>query len=848
MAFITVAGGYKLTPEDRGLVNSQRAITKSINDGFIQVGAVYLKPSNKNPYDEDWFNHLKGDTNLQSWIDDPTHQPMNVGFNLQLGWTDIDMDAEDPEYNKAIVAGLGYNGVDTRFQFGRQSVGCATHVMVQLGEDESANFNFLAKFEPKAFKIGDRRFHTQIRSFATNTDAKNLAYTAKQTVMPGSVYSHKTAEGKYDISVWYANSGVANKVTQIAATTARKASFNEIVRGIAFGTVLYVIRDRWVPGERQSTATKLCGWLARVVADSAAMNNHEAMASEVYCPVDADSTAESLIKFLCAELGDDEVNMRVRTYYDARGKLSRNPDAKIPGWPTMEQLIGAERVMALRAVFMPGSDVSELTKMAERYVYDESDNLYIDRNRFWTTGGFVHEGAQLERRHKGDVVRIGGKPREAFRVFESSDLRKRVGLRELYPDLAPGGIFRISGIGEVVPDDSDDDITTLSVFNTWRGWPVSAAVSVNAALMEQCETYLHRLLGLLTRDNENQIKWIQDWLAWTFQHPGDKQQIALVMVGGQGVGKSWFGNRFLPQLMGSLWGSASPKVLEGDFSIAPFLNKMMVFIDEAKFHSEAAVDEIKKLIRGIDVPGAEKFVDARNYRLFSRMLFASNRMDVNIGQANTTDRALFYARTYDKDHLGMKELEFRTWAETLKPWFTEFDDFMKRTDVRQHYVRYFMDRECNKYEIESIKYSSSTESHIVLSNMNWARRVAKHIIEDGRIHEDLDISYPFTPPELFRRVGEVCRELGMPNVQGARILAEFDEAGLIEKVVCGGQRKMRFVCKIGELNKRYGETIGAPLEERFVFDAERDFGPNDCDGSKRPPWLGAKVGVVAGRF
>lgn len=848
MAFNAIAGGYKLTREDQDTVNRQREITKRVNDGLIQVGAVYLKPSNKNPYDEDWFKQLKGDTDLQSWIDDPVHSIMNVGFNLQMGWTDIDMDADDPEYNSCIIAGLENQGVDVRFRFGRQSVGVPTHILVQLGEAESANFDQLVKFEPKAFKIGDRRYHTQIRSFATNTDAKNLAYTAKQTVMPGSIYSHKTAAGKYDISVWYALGGVANKVEQVAATTPRKASFNELVRGIAFGTMLYAIRDKWEPGSRQSTATKVCGWLARVVADSAAMNNHESIASEVYCPIDADSIAEALIKFICKQQNDDEHGMRVRTYFDARGKLQRNPDAKIPGWPMLEQLIGAERVMALRAVFMPGSDVSELTKMAERYVYDESDNHYIDRNRFWTTGGFVHEGAELERRHKGDVVRIGGKPREAFKVFESSDLRKRVGLRELYPNLNPGGIFRISGIGEVIPDDADDDISTLSVFNTWRGWPVSAAATIDAALMASIVAHLDKLLGYLTRDNENQIKWIKDWLAWTFQHPGDKQQIALVMVGGQGVGKSWFGNRFLPSLMGSLWGSASPKVLEGDFSIAPFLNKMMVFIDEAKFHSEAAVDEIKKLIRGVDVPGAEKFVDARNYRLFSRMVFASNRMDVNIGQANTTDRALFYARTYDKDHLQMKEMEFRAWAETLKPWFTEFDKMMERRDVKEHFVRYFMDLPADKYEIESIKYSSSTESHIVLSNMNWARRVAKHIIEEGRIHEDLDISYPFTPPELFRRVGEVCKELGMPNVQGARILAEYEDHGLLEKVICGGQRKMRFVCRIGELNKRYGEAIGAPLEERFVFKLERDFGPNDCDGSVRVPWLGAKKGVVASRF
>jgi len=418
MAFETIAGGFKVSDADRVVLNEQRAITKAINDQFIQVGAIFLKTSNKNPFDpEGWTKVQYHDTNLQSWIDDPELQYHNVGFNLQLGWMDIDIDAEDPFFNECILAALKHLQVDTRFRFGRKSVGVATHVLVQLGEEESANFEELSKFEPKEFRIDGKRYHVQLRSYPTNIAAANLAKSAKQTVVPGSIYTHKTRTGEYDLSVWYADGAIARKVVHVAATTPRKVNFNEIVRAITFATFLYCVHDQWVEGSRQLTAQKVSGWLARVVRDSQALNNHEAVARDVFCPVDTDDIAERLIGFVCDFVNDPEKHMRIRAYHDAGQKLDRNPDAKIPGWPAMEQMIGGQKVLALRTVFMPGSDVSQLTKMAERYVYDETDNKYLDRDRFFTFGNFVHDGAELERRHKGDVIRIAGKPREAFKIF-----------------------------------------------------------------------------------------------------------------------------------------------------------------------------------------------------------------------------------------------------------------------------------------------------------------------------------------------------------------------------------------------------------------------------------------------
>lgn len=830
--FTSVKGGFELSKADRQLTNKQRAITKAINESFIQVGAVFLKASGKMPFDEDWHAKNYRDTNLQSWIDDEGLETANLGFNLQFGWMDVDIDAEDPFFNECIVAALDHLGVDTRFRFGRRSVGFPTHVLVQLAEDEATNFEGLSRFEPKEFKLEGKRYHTQLRSYPTNLTEKNMARSAKQTVMPGSIYMSKQDGAKYDLSVWYKGDKVAENVSQIASTTPRRASYNQVLRALAFGTFLYVVSGEWVEGSRQVTATKVAGWLARVVKDGSSINNHEVLAADVFCPVDTDDIAESLLSFVCDYMGDDEKPMRIRTYRDAREKLERNPDAKIPGWPALEALLGAESVNALRTVFTPGSDVSILTKMAERYAYDDTDNVYIDRDRHRGNHEvFVHDPSALERRHINETVLINGKPRNAFRMYETSQMRSRVAGRNLYPDEIPGAIIRIGSRGQIISDDADD--AADPVFNTWRGWPITPPDREDKALTLDLDARLRQLLSYLTCGNAYQIEWILDWVAWTFQHPGDKQQIAWVAVGGQGVGKSFMGNTVLGSIMGPLWGSTSARIIDDKFNIGPFVNKMLVFIDEVKFHNESGTDEVKKLIRNIDVAGRELYTEGKNYKIYSRMMFASNTFDMAIGQRSVIDRALFYTRAYDAKFLNMTDSEFRAWSETIKPWFEEFAQMLKRMDVREHLIGIFMNRSVNKQKIESIKFSSGSDPDIIGANMRPSRRFAKAILEEGRILEDVSIEAPFTMQQLGMRLLEHANTLNVKPPRTDLVLAEWSEAGLIER------RGATFVFKYRHetLIDRFGGAISTALDKRYEF-TDEDRGDNTASDAKRS-WKGA---------
>jgi len=835
-----IKGGFALNDVDEKTINQQRSITAQINNNFIQVGAVFLQMSGKNPFTSDWHKKKFRDTNLQEWIDNPDMRVLNLGFNLQFGWLDVDIDAEDPRYNRAIISAFKFLSIDTRFAFGRMSKGVPSHIMVQLNELDLNNYDTLKEFEPNEFKIEGKRFKSELRSMGPIPETSpNAVKESRQTVMPGSIYIHKEKSGAYDISVWYAEGGnPASFVGEIAATTPRKTSYSNLITGIAFGTFLYIMQPHWIEGTRQQFAGKVAGWLARLVRESIGINENEGIGQGTFCPIGTPETAESMLEFLCAEMGDKEVWMRKRIFRDALKKLENNPDAKIPGWPALEAEIGTESMLALRTVFMPGVDVSPLTRMADRYIYDETDDLYIDRDRFYSISNFVHDGAALDRRHRNDLMEVAGKMRPVFKMFESSPLRRRIGGRDLYPDFQPGAIFRLSRSGGIIPDDQDSESGTLTIFNTWRGWPILPTQHIDETLITKCTSMMDQLFAYLTQDNKEQIAWLKQWIAWTVQNPGQKQQVAPVFVGGQGVGKSFFGNIFLEQLFQNQWGSASPKILEGAFSVEPFINKMFVFIDEAKFYSESSTDEIKKLIRADRLGGAEKFMSARTYRIFARVIFASNKFDMNIGQQNMQDRALFYLKTYDKEFKGMNDVDFRNWAVTLKPFFDEFLVFIRRMDVKEHFMHIFNTMPVSRHAIENISLSSGTDSHIVESNMSYARRVAKNIIEEGRIWEDLDLSAPFTMHEFNKRVADTCESMRIRFVQPRHVFDEFTGAGLIEVWTSGNNKFYRFKYKIGTTAEMFGLSIGVTLEPRFVF-VEDDFGKNESPLIGASPWKGS---------
>jgi hypothetical protein len=116
--------------------------------------------------------------------------------------------------------------------------------------------------------------------------------------------------------------------------------------------------------------------------------------------------------------------------------------------------------------------------------------------------------------------------------------------------------------------------------------------------------------------------------------------------------------------------------------------------------------------------------------------------------------------------------------------------------------------------------------------------VAKHIVEEGRIWEDLDISAPFTMKEFNQRVADTCDSMRLKFVQPRYVFDEFVNAGVLERWSHAGNKYWRFKFKIATLTELMGEAIGVPLESHFVF-ADDDYGANQSEFIGARPWRGS---------
>jgi hypothetical protein len=189
-------------------------------------------------------------------------------------------------------------------------------------------------------------------------------------------------------------------------------------------------------------------------------------------------------------------------------------------------------------------------------------------------------------------------------------------------------------------------------------------------------------------------------------------------------------------------------------------------------------------------------------------------------------------RAADAKYMQMSDSQFREWADTLKPWFTEFDLFLKRIDVREHYMRYFMEFKTTKGEVESIRYSSGTDAEIMAANIRPSRRIAKYILEEGRIHEDLSLEFPFNLPTLSVRIQEICDTLNIRPIRTDLMIAEFMEAGVLQQ-----GRMFTFKYRHETLIEKYAEATSMTIEKWYEF-TEADRGEND-NPNERKMWKGA---------
>ena len=801
----------------------QRALTvEFIAKRRLNLPAVWFRPDGADPNAVDALAD-KLDVDLGAW-DGPEH---NVGVRLENGHLELRIKAGDDAFAHAFFLAAEHLRIDARAAFGVDRISS-----VILNVEDQELIEPWAPRWPRGFK--DKHGHwteTTVRTSSMATKSAKSIYRFSKP-LPGSI----TPEG---VVVWRpkgkaAAPDVLMGLEDLEPRPLAPTGMDSLIRALAYATLVYWLRvylDGLTDWDSILTG-RIGGWIARVEVEGRGINaKGKSLEGICWCPIDTREAALNLIAFL-AKLGASS-DLKL-AYLQGEAQLIRDPLAPIAGWNAIGGLFGQDGKQGIRRAFRAGLDLDAVERMSERYIFNGSTQDYLDRERLLQGLSYDTTHERLAREYDNQAIFVGKKRHNPFRLYATSQLRTDVATSDLFPDAEPASILRYSPVyGLLKEDDTQQD--EFKVLNIYRGFTIKPASTVNPDTMRKCVTAIDRMLGLLTRDNDAQIDWLKKFIAWTIRFPAIKQQVCPVIIGGQGVGKSLFGNTFMRALFGELSGQANAAALENNFVITPFIGKLIVFIDEVRIGSTAAINEVKKLVRETHISGEIKFKDRKDYRIFARLILTANQADIGLNPQDAADRALFFIVSWDAENKHLSVHDFNQWAASLKPFYSDLADMLERVDVRQHLMRHFMDIECTRAELEDLTHSSRDDENVVKATMSKAREVARNIAASARIIAGNDLTAWFNLHHLraaiFREDGQRSR------VEPSAVMKEYELANVIE-AMSGGHH--RFKWGYGRTLQEIGKAHNLELPPQHPT-GPGDFDVNPVMSAVNPPqWRGNK--------
>lgn len=208
-----------------------------------------------------------------------------------------------------------------------------------------------------------------------------------------------------------------------------------------------------------------------------------------------------------------------------------------------------------------------------------------------------------------------------FRVLhhhEWTDIRgKRGAVRIRHADSWLEHPARRTYHGGVVCD-PEGHLSSTDYLNLWRGWAVPPDATGDPT------PFLDHLRMLTSDYGPSGFHYILGWLAQKVQHPGEKLDVALVLRGGRGVGKGFFGHTML-----RLFGSHGLHIAHPDRLVGRFTNHLLdccfLFADECFYAGDKKHESVLKALITEPVNEIEgKYQDAYQARNRLGLLMASN--------------------------------------------------------------------------------------------------------------------------------------------------------------------------------------------------------------------------------
>ena len=284
-------------------------------------------------------------------------------------------------------------------------------------------------------------------------------------------------------------------------------------------------------------------------------------------------------------------------------------------------------------------------------------------------------------------------------------------------------------------------------YNLWRGYGVTAIPG------KMHESFLEHLRSNVCKGIDEHYSYLLGWMARVVQKPNEPGEVAIVLRGGKGVGKSFFAKHF-----GKLFGRhylevSNPSHLVGNFN-AHLRDTVLLFADEAFYANDKKHASILKTLITSDTLTVEaKGVDVESAPNFVHLIMASN--SPHVVSASHDERRYFV-------------LDVGTEKQQETRYFGGIADDLENGGY-ESLLHFLLGYEISDYEVRLVPQTQALIEQKLQTAESWMGQIVQ-MAEIGRTPD-----HDAWKPEQTVPLGEAPkRDAGWVSVHGILEAAKLD--------------------------------------------------------------------------
>lgn len=295
-------------------------------------------------------------------------------------------------------------------------------------------------------------------------------------------------------------------------------------------------------------------------------------------------------------------------------------------------------------------------------------------------------------------------------------------------------------------------------YNMWKGFGCESRPG-------DCELFLAHIRDNVCAGNEEHFNYLMGWMARMIQHPDSPGEVAVVLRGGRGTGKSFFA-----VMLGKLLGRhflhvSNSSHLTGNFN-AHLRDLVLLFADEAFYAGDKRHASIlKTLITETTLTIERKGVDVESAPNYIHLIMASN--DMHVVPAGGDERR-FFVVDVGKEH-QQDNTYFKAIADQLEDGGQEaLLHMLLNYDLSEYEVRSVpMTSALQEQKLLSLDpehewwYQKLLEGRLMREEDGWPKEVVKDLLVDDYVDHTkrFNVARRGNQTALGRFLGIMCPDL-----------------------------------------------------------------------------------------